>query len=258
MLTRTQKREFVDKGYLKIPGAIPLAQVDAARRAINHSIGAVGLGGENMDNNRSSFYCAELCDQLVITDLFAGPVFTAIYESLMGEDNVQPITWAKPYPRFPLAPGEEPFGPSGHMDGTGNGLNGTAKGDYSRGFTAFAVVYLMDLPNPWCGNFTVWPGSHRTCETYFKEVGHEVLSNGVPKIDFPEPPVQVTGQAGDLIVGHHALIHTGGPNASPDVRLAVIARPRHTDIKILGKDAYTDIWAEWPGVHDVLEDTEAV
>ena len=171
----------------------------------------------------------------------------------MGEGNIQPITGAKPYPRFPLAPGQEPNPPVGHMDGTGNGLNGTAKGDYNRGFTAFAVVYLMDLLKPWSGNFTVWPGSHRVCEAHFKEVGHEVLSNGNPKIEFPEPPVQVTGNAGDLIIGHHAMIHTGGPNASPDVRLAVIARPRHVDVDKLGNDAYLDIWAEWPGVHDVLE-----
>lgn len=257
MLTANQKREFVDRGYLKIPGAIPLAQVEAARRAINHSIGTVGLGGENLENNRSAYHCAELCDQPVITDLFNGPVVTSVFESLMGEGNVQPITWAKPYPRFPLAPGEEPNGLGGHMDGTGNGLNGTPKGEYNRGFTAFAVVYLMDLPNPWSGNFTVWPGSHRACETYFKEVGHQVLSNGTPKIDFPEPPVQVTGKAGDMIVAHHAMIHTGGPNASPDVRLAVIARPRHVNVDALGNDAYVDIWAEWPGVHDVLEETVA-
>jgi hypothetical protein len=140
------------------------------------------------------------------------------------------------------------------MDGTGNGLNGTAKGDYNRGFTAFAVVYLTDLLEPWRGNFTVWPGSHRTCEAHFKEVGHEVLSNGTPKIEFPEPPVQVTGKAGDLILAHHAMIHTGGPNASPDVRLAIIARPKHVNVTELGKDAYIDIWAEWPGVQDVMSE----
>ena len=253
MLTLQQKREFVEKGYLKIPGAIPMIQIEAARRAINHSIGVVGLGGENLENNRSAFHCAELCDQPVITDLFNGVAVMSVLEALMGEGNVQPVNWAKPYPRFPAAPGEDPSSPGGHMDGTGNGLNGTAKGDYNRGFTAFAVVYLMDLPNPWSGNFTVWPGSHRTCEAYFKEVGHEVLSEGTPKIEFPEPPVQVTGNAGDLIVAHHAMIHTGGPNVSPDVRLAVIARPRHVDVNELGKDAYIDIWAEWPGVREVLE-----
>ncbi|MBS11386.1 MAG: hypothetical protein CME19_07280 [Gemmatimonadetes bacterium] len=253
MLTDSQKREFVDRGFIKIPGAIPMMQVETARRAINHSIGEVGKGGENMDNNRSSYFCAELCDQPVITDLFNGPAVMSVLESLMGDGNVQRISWAKPYPRFPLEPGTEPSTPGGHMDGTGNGLNGTAKGDYNRNFTAFAVVYLMDLPNEWSGNFTVWPGSHRACEAHFKEVGHEVLSNGNPDIEFLEPPIQITGKAGDLILAHHAMIHTGGPNASPDVRLAVIARPRHVDVDKLGNDAYLDIWAEWPGVKKVLD-----
>ena len=49
------------------------------------------------------------------------------------------------------------------------------------------------------------------------------------------------------------MIHAGGPNASPDVRLAVIARPRHVNVGDLGNDAYLDIWAEWPGVQEVLE-----
>ncbi|MCH2666318.1 hypothetical protein MK139_18540, partial [bacterium] len=130
MLTDQQKREFVDKGYIKIPEAVPLVQVEAARKAINHSIGEVGLGGENTGNNRSAFFCAELCDQPVITELFNGAGVTSVLEALMGEGNIQPITWAKPYPRFPMAPGQEPNPPVGHMDGTGNGLNGTAKGDY--------------------------------------------------------------------------------------------------------------------------------
>ena len=255
MLSKQQKREFVDKGYLKVEGAVPQILVEAARRAVNHSIGEVGLGGENLESNRSSYHCAELCDQPVITDLYNGSPTMQILESLMGEGNVQPIERAKPYPRFPLPVGEDASEPGGHIDGIGNGLNGTAKGDYNRGFTAFAVVYLVDVPEPYCGNFTVWPGSHRAMEAHFKEVGHDVLSNGMPRIELPEDPVMVTGKAGDVVIAHHALVHGACQNASPNTRLAVIARPRHVNVKELGKDAYVDIWAEWPGVHEVLEET---
>ncbi|MEE2754563.1 MAG: hypothetical protein VX910_11315, partial [Candidatus Latescibacterota bacterium] len=106
MLTSKQKREFVDRGYLKIEGAIPMIQIEAARRAMNHSIGEVGLGGEDMAKNRSGYFCAELCTDPVITDLFNGTTVTAALESLMGEGNVEPVNWAKPYPRFPLPLGE--------------------------------------------------------------------------------------------------------------------------------------------------------
>ena len=253
MLTQEQKLEFVDKGYLKFENAVPQDLIAKARRAMNHSIGEVGLGGEDLENNRSGYHCAELCDQSVISDLFNTPAIMEIFEDLMGEGNVQPIEWAKPYPRFPLPLGEEAKEPGGHIDGTGSGTNGTAKGDYNRGFTAFSVVYLADVPEPYSGNFTVWPGSHRAMETHFKDVGHEVLSNGMPKIDLPEPAVMVTGKAGDLVVAHHAMVHGACQNASPNTRLAVIARPKHVNVDALGKDAYIDIWAEWSGVQDVLE-----
>ena len=44
------------------------------------------------------------------------------------------------------------------------------------------------------------------------------------------------------------MIHTGGPNASPDIRYATIARLRHKDCEANGNDVYTDIWREWEGI----------
>ncbi|MEZ4658703.1 MAG: phytanoyl-CoA dioxygenase family protein [Caldilineaceae bacterium] len=252
MLTISQKRQFVEEGYLIIPNAVSQVLVNAALRAVNHSIGHVGLGGEDMTNSRSAFFCAELLSAPVILDLFTKSPVMAIAESLMGEGNVLPVTRAKPYPRFPLPLGEEAPPPRGHLDGIGNGSNGMAKGVHRRGFTAFAVIYLADLPEANSGNFTVWPQSHRTFADYFQRVGYQVLEQGMPQIDLPEPPIMVTAKAGDLIIAHHQLFHTGGPNASPNVRHAVIARLQHKDVAQIGYDAYTDIWREWPGVHEVL------
>jgi hypothetical protein len=253
MLTVAQKQHFVDEGYVQIPGAIPTAMIEAARRAVNHSIGEVGMGGENAEGNRSGFFCAELLDAPVITDLYNRTPVIAMAESLMGEGNVQPVERAKPYPRFPLPPGEDPPEPRGHLDGIGNGSNGTAKGDYKRGFTAFAVIYLADVPEPYSGNFTVWPTSHRIFADYFKREGHEVLKNGMPRPELPEPPVMITGKAGDLVFAHHQMMHGACANASPNVRLAVITRLKHKDVEVVGNDAYTDIWREWAGVRDLAE-----
>ena len=252
MLSKAQKRQFVEDGYLKIPGVVPKVLVDAALRAVNHSIGVIGQGGEDLSNNRGAFFCSELLDAPVILDLFNKSPIIEIAESLMGEGNVQPVVRAKPYPRFPLPLGEDAPEPRGHMDGIGNGTNGTAKGDYKRGFTAFAVIYLADVMEPNCGNFTVWPKSHRTIEAHFQNVGHQVLAQGMPQLDWPEPPIMLTAHAGDLILAHHQIFHTGGPNASPNVRHAVIARLQHKDVDAIGKEAYTNIWREWPGVEDVL------
>lgn len=96
MLTNEQKHHFVTEGYVQVPGAIPAEMIDAARRAVNHSIGTVGMGGENEDVHRSAFFCAELLDAPVITDLYNRSPVMQIVESLMGEGNVQPVERAKP------------------------------------------------------------------------------------------------------------------------------------------------------------------
>jgi hypothetical protein len=252
MLSKAQKRQFVEEGYLKIPNVAPKIMIDNALRAVNHSIGNVGLGGEDRENNRSAFFCAELLEALVILDLFhKTPVFE-LAEELMGKGNVLPLTRAKPYPRFPeLLNGEEVVH-HGHIDGIGNGTNGMPRGYYNRGFTAFAVIYLADVLEPYSGNFTVWPKSHRTIADFLRRRGHEVLASGLPPLEYPEEPVMVTAHAGDLILAHSLIFHTGGANLSPNVRHAVIARFKHKENDAIGKAGYTDLWREWPGVHQVL------
>ena len=254
MLTTLQKRKFVDDGYLLIPGAIPQVLIDAALRAVNQSIGDVGLGGEDMARNRSAFHCAELLSAPVILDLFNKTPVIEIAEALMGAGNVLPVETAKPYPRFPLPVGEDPPAPRGHIDGVGNGTNGMAKGEHQRGFTAFAVVYLADVPEPYSGNFTVWPKSHRVFANHFKSEGYEVLEKGIPQLDLPEGPNMITAKAGDLIIAHHQIFHGACANGSPHVRQAVITRLRHKDVVENGYDAYTDLWREWPGVHQYIQE----
>lgn len=252
MLSLAQKREFHSEGFLKIPGVVPKVLIDEALRAVNHSIGSVGLGGEDMEKNRSAFFCAELLHAPVILDLYNKSPIIEIAEELMGKGNVQPVAQAKPYPRFPLALGEDAPEPHGHLDGIGSGTNGMAKGTYRRGFTAFAVVYLADILEENAGNFTVWPRSHRAYETFFQEKGHEILANGMPRIELPAEPIMVTARAGDLVLAHHQIFHTGGPNSSPNVRQAVIARLRHKDVDENEYDVYADIWREWPGISEAV------
>ena len=251
-ITDAQKRQFAEEGYLKIPGAVPKSMIETSLRAVNYSIGNIGIGGEDPSRNRSGFFCAELLDAPFILDMYNKTPVMQIAESLMGKGNVLPVERAKTYPRFPLPLGQEPSPPRGHIDGIGSGTNGTAKGDYKRSFTAFAVVYLVDVPESYSGNFTVWPQSHRFFANYFTEHGHEVLANGMPRPNLPKDPIMITGNAGDLILAHHQVVHGACLNASPNVRLATITRLKHKHADKIGKDAYTDIWREWSGVRDVL------
>jgi hypothetical protein len=252
-LTPEQIREFYDRGYVKIPGAVSKAMVDTARQAVNHSIGTLGPNGEDMSKHRAAQFCRDLNGSPVIMDLFNASPVVSLAESLMGEGNLQkPIRGAQVAPRFPTVIGDVPPEPRGHLDGMGTGTNGMPKGVYRRGFTAFAVIYLADVPEPYSGNFTVWPGSHRFFENYFNREGLEVLSNGTPRLDLPEGPDMITGNAGDFIIAHHQMIHTGGPNASPNIRYAAIARLRHIDCDKNGNDGFLDIWREFPCVREAV------
>ena len=186
-LTPEQIREFYDRGYVKIPGAISKAMVNTARQAVNHSIGTLGPNGEDMSKHRAAQFCRDLNGAPVIMDLFNASPVISLAESLMGEGNLQkPIRGAQVAPRFPTVIGEVPPEPRGHLDGMGTGTNGMPKGVYRRGFTAFAVIYLADVPEPYSGNFTVWPGSHRFFENYLKREGLETLSNGTRALTCPK------------------------------------------------------------------------
>ena len=252
ILTESQKIDFRENGYLKIPGAVPKVMVDRVLHAINHSLGEEGMNKEDLPTLRAQSYCREICEHEAVTDLLnASPVLT-FAEQLIGAGKINKATGGQIALRFPRPLGEDPPPPRGHLDGLGSGLNGSAKGTYQRRFTALAVILLNQLDEPYCGNFTVWPKSHTFFEDHFKQNGVEVLENGMPRLELPEEPVQITGSPGDVVITHHQLVHTAAPNASPHVRYAAIFRLRHVDCEEFGNKAYTDIWHEWPGIRELV------
>ena len=90
-------------------------------------------------------------------------------------------------------------------------------------------------------------------ENYFRENGIGVLADGMPQVDLPEDPIQITGQAGDLVIAHHQIVHTAVPNHAPNIRYAAIFRLRHQQTTFIGNEAYIDIWREWPGIQGVTD-----
>jgi hypothetical protein len=251
-LTKKQKLHFHEEGYVVVKGVVPQVMIDEALHAINHSLGEEGMNKEDLPILRQQSYCKELRNETVLTHLFNRTPVMPLAESLMGKGSVLPVSGVQIALRFPRPLGEDAPPPRGHLDGLGSGLNGSAKGTYKRGFSGLAVILLCDLPHVNSGNFTVFPKSHRAFADYFKEHGHEVLENGMPRIDLPDPPVMITGKAGDVVLTHHQIVHGAGPNTSPHIRYAAITRLRHKECEKNGSDAYTDIWREWPGVREAL------
>ena len=90
MLTQLQKQEFYRNGFTKVAGVVPRLMVDAARQAINHSIGSIGKHQAGEEKYLAPAFCHELKASLVLTDLFNKTPVMQVVEALMGTDNVLP------------------------------------------------------------------------------------------------------------------------------------------------------------------------
>lgn len=247
-LTTKQAVHFVTDGYLQVSGALPKQKVEQALRAINHSIGIVGKTGADPEAFRQDSFCSELRSAEVLLNLFNGTQVKALAEGLLGHGKVQALLDVQVAPIFPLPPLVKAAALAGHLDATGTGTNGNARGSYVRDFSLIAVIYLVDVPAESCGNFTVWPGSHVETRDFFLAHGHEILVEGDPDIPLQGKPRMLTGKAGDIVMAHHLLQHVGGPNTSPQVRHALIGRMAHVDVSQHGYGAFTDMWREFEGV----------
>ncbi|MBI2303088.1 MAG: phytanoyl-CoA dioxygenase family protein, partial [Armatimonadetes bacterium] len=245
-LSRTEREALLRDGYVIVPGVVPRRMVDAALRAINHSLGE-GMNEADVTRFRAQSYCPELQRTPTFTDLInRTPVFE-LAESVIGAGNVVPPGGAQIALRFPR-PGDPPATISGHLDGMHTPTNGVPKGEIHN-FTMLAVVLLSDLTGPWQGNFSVWPGTHHKYEAWFREHGPESLLDGMPQVDLPEP-VQITGRPGDVVLTHYQICHTAAPNHSPHIRYASIYRLNAVNHEERKREAMTDIWMEWPGIRE--------
>ncbi|HEY3291024.1 MAG TPA: phytanoyl-CoA dioxygenase family protein [Anaerolineae bacterium] len=249
-LTLSQKQHLYEQGYVLVPGVIPRERVNAAMRAINHSLGE-GLDPAKLAILRSQSYAPELQREAVITDLYNATPAKGLVESLIGSGKVRPVTGGQIALRFPIAPGQTPGQPSPHLDGMYTPTNGVPQGRIAS-FTMLVGVALSDVSEPFAGNLTVWPGTHRLYEQYFREHGPEALLQGMPPIRLPEP-LFLTAQAGDVMLCHYELAHAAAANASPHVRYAIYFRASHVEHDQQWKEAMTDIWMEWPGMRSLID-----
>lgn len=256
-LTTIQKQFFYDHGYVQIPGVIPPVMVNAALQAINHSIGE-GMDPAKMPTFRAQSYCPEITRTPVITDLFNKTPAFPLVESLIGEGKISLIQGGQIALRFPQFQ-DPPKPPVPHLDGMYTPTNGVPKGQILN-FTALVGVYLSDVPQPYAGNFTVWPGTHHIYERYFRERGPESLLEGMPPVGIPEPQ-QITGRAGDVMIVHYMLGHTAAVNISPHIRYAIFFRLEHVEHARHKWESMTDIWLEWEGMRQIVtrqRDTEEI
>jgi len=243
------KTQLYEQGYIQIPGAVSRALVDDALKAINHGLGE-GIPAERIAQYRAQSFLPELQSSPAITNLLHRSSAMDALRSVLDVDRIHPVRSGQIALRFPIA-GSEPRPAHPHIDGMYTPSNGVREGTIDN-FTALVGVLLSDLPNPNAGNFTVWPGTHRSFGDYFRQHGAEALLEGLPPIEWPDP-AQVTGKAGDLILAHYTLAHGIASNVSPHIRYAVFFRIKHMDIDETNWQApMQDIWMHWPGMRPAL------
>jgi hypothetical protein len=251
-LTLEQKRALYADGYVVLRGIVPRPAVNAALRAINSSLGGLGIDPAKLSQFRAQTYCPELTASEEIRALINGSPLFALAESAVGQGKLRPVRAGQIALRFPSMQPARLTGP--HIDGMYTPTNGVPKGTIAN-FTALAGVYLSEVDDDFAGNFAVWPGTHRTFERYFRERGPQALLEGMPQVELPAP-VQIRGRPGDAVLCHYQLAHAAMGNQSPNVRYACFFRLTHVDHESVHWECMTDIWLEWAGMRAVVEAAE--
>lgn len=216
-LSDAQKRSFYRDGFVVLPGVVPAAEVNAARRRLFMGFG----GGEPAAGNEPVF-----------VDLFNATALRGIVEEAMGA--VAPVRGCQLATRWPADPSERvneagyrdcdtPFdGWHGHLDGLWNGAAGVHQ-DLQRGmsdeqlaawdrepsrngcrktfpdlgtnvanFTALVAVALSDQREAGAGSVGLLKGGHHQMERFFqaqRDAGGPLGPDGPgwPRIDEAAP-----------------------------------------------------------------------
>ena len=245
LLDPEQIELFRTDGFLKLDQIVPADLWRAARRAINARLGAEGIDPEKLNTYRSQSYMPGLQNSDAIRNLYTGSPLAPIMDSLIGPGKVAPVGGGQIALRFP-SESDAPRPPSAHIDGMYTPTNGVPKGTIQN-FTALVGVFLSDIPDNFCGNFAVWPGSHRAHADYFRDRGPRSLLDGMPPVTLA-PAQQVIARPGDAVIAHYLLGHGVAGNVSPDVRYAIFFRLYHVDHEALRWESMTDPWREWEGL----------
>jgi hypothetical protein len=242
-LTSAQKKEFIQKGFARIPGVVNPKSVNVALREINHCLGK-GMEPAKVGSYRSTTYCPEIIRKSAILDLLYETPVWEVLESAIAPRKFKLNGGGQIALRFPVM--ERPGALHPHIDGMYSSNNEVRKGSIYT-FTALVGILLSDIPNRFWGNFAGWPGTHSIFAEYFQGYGPEILKRSLPPIELPEPE-QIIGKAGDMILCHYLTAHTVVVNVSPYIRYAVFFRLKHVDHAVRGQKRFTDLWGEWPGL----------
>jgi hypothetical protein len=241
VLDSEQLREFAERGFVVVRGAVPRDLVDAAARTVDAIVERDPPGAEVAGPH---FYFPEAArEPSLIAPLTRSPAWPAA-QALTGPGTLEEpwqVQVALNLPPFPHVPGIP------HIDGYPPGADGRPLT-----FTLLAGVLLSDQLEADGGNLWIWPGTHLTHAAYFREHGPDAFfeAGGYPPVHLPAP-VQVKGRAGDLLLAHYLLGHNIGGNTSETTRRALYYRVKRHGHDPRWRDVLRDPWLEFGPIRAV-------
>jgi Phytanoyl-CoA dioxygenase (PhyH) len=232
--------QFRVSGYAHFQGLIPASLVTTALEAIERDC------RENYDPERqveydNQSYCPGLLGTTPIMDLLVRSPISAVVQEALGLANV---AWGKGQIAIRRAHNcDREVPPEPHIDGFASGLNALEEGRVYN-HTATVGVFLTPTARAFAGNFTVWPGSHHTYESYFRERGPRAMKEPMPTPNIGEP-LQLMCGVGDAVFCHYELGHSAAVNTSDIDRVAVFFRIWFRDLEERRWEGLTNIWNGW-------------
>ena len=228
MLSEVQKRQFIEQGFVHVPGLLSPECVAATKAALCAGLGlneddpATWEGKPAVVDDlsliaatvpaRSDTFEA-VVEQLVGPDFLRGICYSPFLEwrgkvPVMTKGYIPVLTYPSAGPTVFVTPSDEAF----HIDG-GESIRAWP------GVNFLAVMaYLSDV-EPHGGATVVYPGSHRKVF----EAWLATDCSGAPrppKIDYGQP-LPVAAKAGDAVFMHYLLVHAGSANRTSRIRFGI-------------------------------------
>lgn len=243
MLTADELRFFIRNGYFVRRGAL---DPDLCQQAVAvgwKRLDAMGFprSPERWKRDRSIRKCrgivklrGDICsDRTLISVLPRNAEVQSIAAQLLGDDCVSTGVRGL-YPTFPIPRWMSfPFEP--HIE--------------VHPLRLFFVGYL-DRVSAAGGALLVWPGSHiEMYQSFDSKLGYIPNAAFTKHYDYYDPrvPVELTAEAGDVIVLHHRVLHSGSNNNGNSIRFAMFADfLMQQDLLALNAAPGQDMWEDWP------------
>ena len=114
-------------------------------------------------------------------------------------------------------------------------------------------TYLYDV-KPGGGAFVFWPQSHQSTHKYFLEYPEQIDGSFYDIEDWgwhvlsdlsPDGPREFIGAAGDVVLWHAFLCHTGSANVRDIPRFGIFARYSHKKREEIKYEIPENLWKYW-------------